>query len=55
MTDLEKQQHAEAVERAINIWLEKKWATFGKWTARGILAAVFVALMKWAVLHGGFQ
>ena len=56
MTPEDQQRiHAQAVERAFDAWLEKKWSAFGKWTARGLAAAVFVAVMKWVIMHGGLQ
>ena len=31
------------VKEAIKEWLEERWAEFGKWTARGLLAAMLAA------------
>lgn len=34
-------------------WLEKKWAEFGKWTARGFMALVFSAIIYLALKAKG--
>lgn len=55
MTDEEIQQLARDTEMkrvmidAIDEWLDKKFAQFGKWSAYGLLAA-FVAGLAWLTL-----
>lgn len=42
-----------AFERAFEVWLDRKWASLGKWSAAGIAAGVFAALMTlWAKSKG---
>jgi hypothetical protein len=52
--DLSQEEKNKIIGEAIDAWLDKKWATFGKWTARGIGAAVFSAAMYFIATHGGF-
>jgi len=43
----------EAMKEALKEWLDDQWATFGKWTAHGLLAMVFAALtFFWFQTHG---
>jgi hypothetical protein len=51
---LSQEEKNEIIGTAIDAWLERKWAEFGKWTARGIAAGVFSAGMYWLATHGGF-
>ena len=45
----------EALDHAIEKWLDKQFSTFGKWTLRGVAAVAFAAL-AWAYFHtGGFK
>lgn len=48
----QKELYKLAVKEAIHEWLEKKFATFGKWSLRGIAAAVFALFLKWLVSQG---
>lgn len=52
--ELTQDERNKIIGAAIDAWLEKKWATFGKWTARGIAAAGFSAGMYFIATHGGF-
>lgn len=53
---LAKAQHdeeaREIVKSAINEWLDDRFKQFGRWTAKGVAAAVFGALVWWLVHHG---
>lgn len=49
-----EEEKNELIGNAIDSWLEKKWATFGKWTARGLSAAAFSYLVYFLATHGGF-
>jgi hypothetical protein len=40
------------VARAIDAWMDKKFAIFGKWTASSLLVLVFGAFCKWYFAHG---
>lgn len=42
----------EDIEKAIDAWMEKKFAQFGRWTAGGLLALAFGVLCKWLFVHG---
>lgn len=45
----------EAIDNAITKWLDKQFATFGKWTFHGLLAAVLAGAV-WLYFHsGGFK
>lgn len=43
---------ANLFDRAINLWLDRKFAQFGKWSAAGIAALVLAALIHWGVHTG---
>jgi hypothetical protein len=48
-----KREISEAIERAFDAWLDKKWAELGKWTFRGIVATAFTgAVWLWAKSKG---
>ena len=42
----------EAIKEAVNEWLTNQYAAFGKWTATGIAAGLFVLLVKVLVVEG---
>ena len=52
MPNLTKEEQQAIVEKAIQSWMDAKWATIGK----GIVAIVFVgafgAVCRWLFLHG---
>lgn len=54
LDQLSKEEKNQIIGDAIDAWLEKKWATFGKWTASGIAASAFGAIMYYIATHGGF-
>lgn len=37
------EEEKDVLKQAINEWLEDQWSSFGKWTARGLLAALLAA------------
>lgn len=42
----------KVIAAAVESWLDKKWATFGKWSATGIILFIFSALAHaWLSLH----
>lgn len=41
------------VKEAVNEWLQDRWAEFGKWTARGLLAAALAALVTFILWTKG--
>jgi len=40
-----------AVKEAVTEWLDAKWAQFGKWTFKGVAAALLGALVTFLVSH----
>jgi hypothetical protein len=50
--DLTDEQKNALIGSAIDSWMEKKWAAFGKWTARGVAAAAFGYLVLFLATHG---
>lgn len=54
LSDLSQAQKNEIIGRAIDAWLEKKWAQVGRWTWKGIAAAAFSVGMYYLATHGGF-
>lgn len=42
----------DVVEKAIQGWMDKKFAAFGKWTFFGVAAAVFGLICKYLFAHG---
>ncbi len=42
----------EVLTKAIDAWMDKKFALFGKWTASSLIALVFGLLCKWLFAHG---
>ena len=41
---LTKAEAKAAMKEAMNEWLDKQWASFGKWTAGGLLSLAIAAL-----------
>ena len=53
MSEEELRLHKEAVKEALQEWLDKQFAMFGKWTLTGLLAAAFVgAVYLWLASKG---
>lgn len=53
LSQLEKREQKELIKEALKEWLEAQWAMFGKWTAKGIGAALFsAAAYWWLTTHG---
>lgn len=50
-----EEEKNELIGNAIDSWLDKKWAKFGKWTARGVGAAAFSYLVYFLATHGGLN
>lgn len=53
---LAKAQHDDEakaiVKAAITEWLDEKFSAFGRWTVKGVLAALFAAVVVFLVHHG---
>lgn len=52
INELSVEEKNKIIGDAIDAWLDKKWASFGKWTARGIGAALFSVVMYYLATHG---
>jgi hypothetical protein len=57
MNDLDKEEQKEILKDAFREvaqeWLDKQFATFGKWTAAGIASALLVlAFYLWMTMNG---
>lgn len=48
----DKAAFKDAVKEAAKEWLDDQFTAFGKWTALGVAAAVFFALVKIAFITG---
>jgi len=46
----DKNLFKEAVRESVREWLDDQFKAFGRWTAVGIAAAVFAALVKFIVI-----
>lgn len=44
MGQLTKEEAKAAMKEALNEWLDKQWAQFGKWTAGGLMSLAIAAL-----------
>ena len=45
----------EALAEAVDNWLDRQWASFGKWTARGAMALLFGFLAYMYFTTHGFK
>jgi hypothetical protein len=45
----------QSMDKAINKWLDKQFATFGKWTLHGLLAVFFAGLLYLYFHTQGFK
>ena len=50
-----QEEFYENFDAALDKWLDKQFALFGKWALRGVAAALFVWLLKVAVAAGVFK
>jgi len=50
--DEQKKMMADALDAAVDRWMDKQFANFGKWTVRGILALIFGGAV-WLYFHTG--
>lgn len=48
--DDQRRAMEEALDNAINKWLDKQFASFGKWTSRGLIALI-IAGACWLWFH----
>lgn len=52
MTDITPEEQKVLLKEALQEWLDAKYAEFGKWTIRGVMAAALVALVIFLTAHG---
>lgn len=50
-----RQREKEIYKEAMKEWLDEKFATFGKWTARTVAAAAFFALIYFVLWTNGWH
>lgn len=50
---IDEEEFKALVKEAIHEWLEDKWATFGKWTAMGLMSALLAALVTFVLWAKG--
>jgi hypothetical protein len=55
MPQLDKDMLKEATKEAISDWLDKQFATLGKWTLGGICSAGLAALTYWILTNNGWH
>jgi hypothetical protein len=55
MPEIDKDVQKEAVKEALKEWLNEQFASFGKWTFMGLLAAAFVGLVYLALTGQGWH
>ena len=55
MPNLDPDEQRALVKEAINEWLDVQFATLGKWTLTGILAAAFGGLVYLALTGAGWH
>lgn len=52
MPGLTPEEQKAIFKEALQEWLDARYAEFGKWTVRGILAAALVAVVIFLTGHG---
>lgn len=52
MPSMTPEEQKAMLKQALQEWLDAKYSEFGKWTARGIQAALLVALISFLSSHG---
>ncbi len=52
MPNVDPEKQAEIVEKAIQNWMDAKFAKFGKWTLSALAVAVFGLVCKYLFTHG---
>jgi hypothetical protein len=54
MPQLDRDAQKEALKEAIHEWLDEQFATFGRWTFKGLLAAAFAGAVYLALKGQGW-
>lgn len=53
MDDFNRDEQKALIKEAIHEWLDEKYATFGKWTLKGLTsAALAIFIYLYAAAHG---
>lgn len=55
MPNIDPNIQKQAVKEALREWLDDQFASFGKWTFTGLLAAAFVGLVYLALTGAGWH
>lgn len=55
MPEIDKQTEKEAIKEALQEWLDKQFALFGKWSLAGLFAAGLAGLVYLALLGQGWH
>ncbi len=55
MPEIDKNERKEIVKEAINEWLDKQFATLGKWTLGGLVSAILAALLYFTLTNNGWH
>ena len=55
MKDEEEKRQIEIMQKAIEHWLDNKFAEFGRWSFYGIAAAVLAALTYFMITMSGYH
>lgn len=55
MSDIDKDVQKQALKEALKEWLDDMFATFGKWTAAGLMAAAFAGCVYLALIGAGWK
>ena len=55
MPEIDKNERKEIVKEAINEWLDKQFATIGKWTLGGLVSAILAALLYFTLTNSGWH
>lgn len=55
MPDIDDKAQKELIKEAISEWLDKQFATLGKWTLRGLVSAGVAALGYWILTTNGWH
>ncbi|WP_156396880.1 hypothetical protein [Noviherbaspirillum sp. Root189] len=55
MPNIDKDLQKEILKEAISEWLDKQFATLGKWTLGGICSAGLAALVVWMLSTQGWH
>ena len=53
--DLDREAQKEAIKEAISEWLDARFADVGRWTVKGLIAAVLAGLLYAYLVTKGFR